>query len=80
MKITRYDAIKIIGKITHQDDPYWDYITEDWYDKENDDWPTIYDVYEALGITKEEYDNVILNLKKKVLGEPEAIPDTANLP
>ena len=55
MKISRKDAIQIIEKITNQEDPYWDDITEDWYDEEKDDWPTIEDVFEALGISKKEY-------------------------
>lgn len=55
MKITRKDAIKIIEKITYREDPYWEVITDDWYDETKDDWPTIIDVFEALGISKEEY-------------------------
>lgn len=62
-KITREEAIKIIDNVTCQDDPYWENIIEDWADPNDFDapLPTIYDVLEALGVTKEEY--------KKVVGE-----------
>lgn len=59
MKITRDDAIRIIEKITNQADPYWDAITDDWHDEDGDEWPTIFDVYDALGITREEYDKAV---------------------
>ncbi|MCK5615862.1 hypothetical protein KAR91_79090 [Candidatus Pacearchaeota archaeon] len=58
MEITRKDAIKIIEKITYREDPYWEDIIEDWYE-ENDAWPTIIDVFEALGISKEEYEESV---------------------
>jgi len=54
VKISRKDAIKIFCRATDKDDPYWDNLVEDHYDEENDDWPTIYDVLEPLGVTKEE--------------------------
>jgi hypothetical protein len=58
MKLTRKDAIKIILNVTDKDDPYWDDIVDDWYDEDNDEFPTIYDVFEALGITKKEIDKI----------------------
>lgn len=59
MKISRAIAIKIIERITDKDDPYWDNITDPWYDEENDDWPTLCDVLEALGISEEEYEEAM---------------------
>ena len=38
-----------------QDDPYWDYIVEDYYDEDADTMPSIQHLYDALGITREEY-------------------------
>ena len=55
MEISRIDAIKILDKATDKDDPYWDNVTDDWYDEKNDNWPTIFDVFIALGITAEEF-------------------------
>ncbi len=55
MKISRKDAIKIFEIATDKDDPYWENVIDPWYDSKNDDWPTIYDVMEALGISKKEY-------------------------
>jgi len=57
MKLTRAEAVKIILRITDKDDPYWDHIVEEHYDTEKDDWPSVYDVLEPLGITKDEIDN-----------------------
>ncbi len=60
-KITREDAIKIMDKVTDQNDPYWEDLTDDWYDETDDTLPSMYDVMSALGVTKEEYDKVIFN-------------------
>lgn len=54
-KLTREQAIRLIDKITYQDDPYWDYIVEDYYDEDADTMPSIQHLYDALGITREEY-------------------------
>jgi len=54
-KLTRDDAIKLIEKITDKDDPYWDYIVEDFYDEKSDTMPSIYHIFDALGITEDEY-------------------------
>lgn len=54
-KLTKAEAIRIIDLITDKDDPYWVDTVEDYYDEETDSWPTIYQVFAALGITKEEY-------------------------
>lgn len=58
VKISRIDAIKIIERATDKEDPYWDQVTEDWYDEDKDVWPSIFDVYMALGITNEELKTV----------------------
>lgn len=55
MKISRIDAIKIIDRATDRDDPYWENVTQPWYDEKKDDLPTIYDVFAALGVTEAEY-------------------------
>ena len=54
-KLTREQAIKIIDNATDKDDPYWDWVVEDYYDEATDTMPTIYHVLAALGITKHEY-------------------------
>jgi hypothetical protein len=53
--LTRAQAIKILDNATDKDDPYWDYLVEDYYNEDDDTWPTIYDVFAALGITEKEY-------------------------
>lgn len=55
MKLSRIDAIKIIDRVTDNDDPYWERVVEDWYDEKNDDLPSIMDVFAALGVTEAEY-------------------------
>lgn len=55
MKLSRIDAIKIIDRATDRDDPYWENVVEDWYDKKRDDMPSIMDVFAALGVTETEY-------------------------
>jgi len=57
MKITREDAIKIIQNVTDRDDPYWDNLTEDYYDEETDTWPSLEDVFVALGVSKDELES-----------------------
>ncbi len=52
--LNREQAIKVVLKIIEKDDPYWDYIVEEFYDEESDSWPTIDEVFEGLGISKEE--------------------------
>jgi hypothetical protein len=56
MKISRKEAIKIFCQATNKDDPYWDNLVEEHYDEKKDDWPTIYDVLEPLGVTRAEID------------------------
>ena len=55
MKLSRIDAIKIIDRVTDNDDPYWERVVEDWYDEKKDDMPSIMDVLSALGVTEAEY-------------------------
>ena len=59
MKINKIDAIRIIDRITDKDDPYWENLVDDFYDSINDDWPTILDVFKALGVSKEEYERAV---------------------
>ena len=54
-QLTKQQAIKLLERITDHDDPYWDYIVEDYYDEETDTMPSIYHLYIALGITEQEY-------------------------
>lgn len=54
-EITRRDAIRILDRATDKDDPHWEWCVEDFYDYENDEMPTIYHVFDALGITEQEY-------------------------
>lgn len=56
--LSREQAIKLILKITNEDDPYWENIVEDYYDEKTDSMPTIYDILRPLGITKEEINKV----------------------
>jgi hypothetical protein len=56
MKITRKDALKILLSVSDEHDSTWEYATEDYYDEENDELPSIYDVFGALGVTKKELD------------------------
>jgi len=61
MKITRKQAIRLIEQMTDQDDPFWEnlFIDDEWEEVHEDDLPTIYDVMEAIGISREEYNNTI---------------------
>ena len=54
--ITREQSLKLILRMTDRDDPYWENVTQDFYDEETDQLPTIYDVLEPLGFTKKEID------------------------
>tara|TARA_B100000424_G_scaffold267382_1_gene260091 strand:+ start:2067 stop:2318 length:252 start_codon:yes stop_codon:yes gene_type:complete len=54
-RLTRKEAIRIIESVTDQGDPFWDDVVEDWYDEEEDTWPTIFHVMAALGVTESEY-------------------------
>lgn len=56
MEITRKDALKILLNITDESDFNWIYAAGEYYDEENDRAPTFYDVFGALGVTKEELD------------------------
>jgi hypothetical protein len=53
--ITKEQAIKLIDNVTDQDDPFWSYLVEDFYDEDTDTMPTIFHVFQALGVTEQEY-------------------------
>lgn len=53
--LSKIDAIKIIEGATDKDDPYWSDLVEDFYDEDTDTMPSIYHVYDALGVTELEY-------------------------
>ena len=57
--ITREDAIRIMDKATNHDDPYWEDLTDEWYDETDDTMPSIYDVMSALGVTEDEYEKAV---------------------
>lgn len=54
-KLTRSQAIKLIDRATDHDDPFWSDLVEEYYDEETDTMPTIFDLFAALGITKDEH-------------------------
>jgi hypothetical protein len=54
-KLTREQAIKLIDDLTFKDDPYWEEFVSDYYHEATDSMPTIYHIFKALGVTKEEY-------------------------
>lgn len=56
MKVTREQAIKIVDHFTNVDNYGWVDTMEDFdlYNEEEDTWATIYDVFEALGVGREE--------------------------
>ncbi len=54
-KLTKKQAIGLIDKATNKDDPYWEWVVEDYYDEDTDSWPTIYHIFAALGVTESEY-------------------------
>ncbi len=53
--LSKLEAIQIFEQATDKDDPNWDYLVEDFYDEDTDTMPSIYHVFAALGVTKEEY-------------------------
>jgi len=62
MKLSRIDAIKILDIATDQEDANWEHATAEFCEDEyGEDMPTIFDVFAALGITKEEYRNATGN-------------------
>ena len=54
-RLTKKQAIKLLDRVTDQDDPYWESLVDDYYDEETDTMPSIYHVFAALGVTAEEY-------------------------
>jgi hypothetical protein len=52
--INKQQAIKLFLDATDKDDPYWSNLTDEFYDEKNDSIITIYEVFEALGISKDE--------------------------
>lgn len=54
--LSRQDSIKLICKVTDQDDPFWEQLVDEWYDEETDTMPSIYDVLGILGIAAHEID------------------------
>lgn len=54
-KLSRVQAIGLLDRATDKDDTYWEDVVEDYYDEDTDTMPSIYDVFAALGVTKEEY-------------------------
>jgi len=55
-KLSRKDAISILYATSCQDDPAWEWAVEDYYDEETDTMPSIWDVFAAIGVSKEELD------------------------
>lgn len=53
--LTRQQAISLLDSITDQEDPYWENIVEDFYHEETDTMPSVFHLFAALGITKDEY-------------------------
>ena len=53
--LTRKQAIQIIDSATDKDDPYWEGLVDDFYDEETDTMPSIFHVFDALGVTASEY-------------------------
>lgn len=54
--INRIQAIRLLDGMTDVEDAGWEYATEDYYDEDTDTLPSIYHVFKALGVTKEEYE------------------------
>ena len=50
-KLTRKDAIRMLVRVTDQDDPYWANLTDEFYDEDTDLMPTLDDVLTAVGIS-----------------------------
>lgn len=53
--LTRQQAIGLLDSIIDQEDPYWENIAEDFYHEETDTMPSVFHLFAALGITKDEY-------------------------
>lgn len=53
--LTRQQAISLLDSITDQEDPYWENIVEDFYHEETDTMPSVFHLFAALGITKDDY-------------------------
>lgn len=53
--LTRQNAIRLIDRVTDRDDPFWEYLVEDFYNEDDDTVPSIYNVLDALGVTEDEY-------------------------
>ena len=53
--LTRQQAIGLLDSITDQEDPYWENVVEDFYHEETDTMPSVFHLFAALGITKDEY-------------------------
>jgi len=54
-KLTRIDAIKLLEIATRS--ALWEDVIEDFYDEETDTFPAIQHMFDALGVTEEEYKN-----------------------
>ena len=58
MNITRQQAIKILDEAMDQVgyDDWWVDLMDDYevYNEETEDWPTIFEVFNALGVSDEE--------------------------
>lgn len=54
-KLSKIEAIKLIDQMADQEDAYWCDLMEDYYDEESDTMPSIFHVFAALGVTREEY-------------------------
>lgn len=70
MTLTRDEAILILLRIIDKDDPYWENIVDDWYDKEEDNMPFYTNVLNAFGITDEEikkFEHLTHDAYKKIL-------------
>lgn len=61
-KLTRIGAIKILMSSTDRNDPYWENLVDDFcddfYDDADDSMPLIYDVLEAIGVSRAEIKEV----------------------
>jgi hypothetical protein len=55
-ELTKAQAIKLIDDLTFKDDPYWEEFVCDYYHEATDSMPTIYHIFAALGVTKQEYE------------------------
>ena len=63
-QITRSDAIRIFNDAVLKDDPFWENLVQDWYVEETDHLPSVEEVFEAIGVSVEEYDNVTRSPKE----------------